>query len=82
MKLKILFLLCCLSISVSSVISTPTRNVPISAYPQPAVIPPYHQGLQYGDLGCCRSSYPGIHRSLHTFICFMSCSVSEFIRDK
>merc|ERR1712051_739773 len=30
---------------------------PIPAYPQP-VAPHYNGGLHYGDLGCCRSSFP------------------------
>ena len=34
---------------------------PIPAYPQP-VAPHYNGGLHYGDLGCCRSSFPGINR--------------------
>merc|ERR1712110_1300145 len=58
MKMRILYLLCVLSISVTSVISIPRRHVSIPAYPQQAVVPAYHQGLQYGDLGCCRSSFP------------------------
>ena len=34
---------------------------PIPAYPQP-VAPHYNGGLHYGDLGCCRSSFPGINK--------------------
>ena len=37
-------------------------NNPIPAYPQP-VAPHYNGGLHYGDLGCCRSSFPGINKS-------------------
>merc|ERR1712126_165445 len=51
-----LLFICVICISSSN--STPARNVPIPSYPQAAAPPHYNQGLQYGDLGCCRSSFP------------------------
>ena len=56
---NLLLLFICV-IGISIVKSTPARNVPIPLYPQPAGVPQYNQGLQYGDLGCCRSSFPGM----------------------
>ena len=40
---------------------------PIPAYPQP-VAPHYNGGLHYGDLGCCRSSFPGMNKSYLTIL--------------
>ena len=40
---------------------------PIPAYPQP-VAPHYNGGIHYGDLGCCRSSFPGINKSYLTIL--------------
>ena len=57
---NLLLLFICV-IGISIVKSTPARNVPIPLYPQPAGVPQYNQGLQYGDLGCCRSSFPGMN---------------------
>ena len=42
-------------------------NNPIPAYPQP-VAPHYNGGLHYGDLGCCRSSFPGMNKSYLTIL--------------
>merc|ERR1712150_302140 len=52
-----IFLFCFVCINVSFVVSNPAKNEYIPAYPQP-LAPQYHQGLQYGALGCCRSSFP------------------------
>ena len=47
--------------------STPARNVPIPSYPQTSGVPHYNQGLQYGDLGCCRSSFPGMYKKFTNY---------------
>ena len=70
MKSIVFSLLFICVICISSTNSTPARNVPIPSYPQSAAPPHYNQGLQYGDLGCCRSSFPGNKTDLNFFFVF------------
>ena len=70
MKSIVFSLLFICVICISTINSTPARNVPIPSYPQSAPPPHYNQGLQYGDLGCCRSSFPGIKTDQHFLFLF------------
>ena len=64
MRRVLLSLLFICAICILCANATPARNVPIPSYPHTAAVPHYTQGLQYGDLGCCRSSFPGMQPKL------------------
>ena len=82
MKCIVFSLLFICVICISSINSTPARNVPIPSYPQSAPPPYYNQGLQYGDLGCCRSSFPGIKTDLDLlFLCHFELKMEKPISE-
>ena len=74
---------------VSSSVGRSTRQISTAPYisqtpPQyhgPVSVPYRPEGLKYGDLGCCRSKFPGTKVLIHHFFLYESTSQkSKFIQ--